>query len=83
VRITAAANDVAAWAEGNESPRTPMKSGGGCGSVTNGLGRSTGTLIASAVRSAVQTVTAVSSATNGRRVASASPTAMRIQIAPP
>ena len=74
---------MAEWAEGNESPRTPMKSGGGCGSVMNGLGRSTGTLIASAVRSAVQTVAAVSSATNGRRVASASPIAMRIQIAPP
>lgn len=60
-----------------------MKSGVGCGSVMNGRGRSTGTLIATASRSDVQTVAAVSSATNGRRVTSASATAMRIQIAPP
>jgi len=60
-----------------------MKSGGGCGSGMNGLGRLTGTLIATASRSAVQTVAAVSSAMYGRRVASASAIAMRIQIAPP
>ena len=74
---------MAACAEGKDSPRTPMNSGSGWGSVMNGLGRSNGTLSPTAIRSAVQTVAAVSSATNGRRVASASPTAMRIQIAPP
>ena len=60
-----------------------MKSGAGCGSGMKGLGRLTGTLIATASRSAVQTVAAVNSAMNGRRVTTARPIAMRIQMAPP
>jgi hypothetical protein len=49
----------------------------------NGLGLSTATLIPSEIKSALQIVAAASAAIVGRRVSSASATAIRIQIDPP
>jgi hypothetical protein len=83
VSTNAPANDVAAWPDGKESPRTFSSSGVGCGSTMNGLGLSTATLIPSEIRSAPQMVAAASAAAAGRRVSSAKATAIRIQIAPP